>query len=425
MLGALVLPTAASAGWSAPLTLSHAASSPAAVATDAAGEAAVAWETFSSLPPASLNLYCSLHPFKRVCYPVVSVHLAVRTASGRTTARTVWRQRSGELAVSVVIARGQVTLAWGGYDVGDPNETAREAHGSVRGGWSRPRTLGHYYDVTFTGGTMPLYPRLAVAPAGRVLAAWSACSSVKVCPGAAPGVTLAWRSPAGRFGRSHRVLTAPEGSVPSFDAGGQAYLYSGCSGRVLLAAPGSRSFDRVLTLARGAVRQVSLGLSGRGEGLASWIPTRCSVDQAAGPLPGPVLASRLLGGRFAAPGAATPAGASAAASQSVAVPGGGIVSWYEALPSGFPSLSSVSLGTAPSLGPGTSALAADGAGDVLAGRPRWPVPSVAFAVLPAGGGALQSGPGQDGLVAGAPFGRGAAHAWTESGGPLLLSLWRP
>src|SRR5271165_4512279 len=299
MLASLVLPSAAHAGWSAPVTLSRTSTGPAAVAADSAGDSAVAWATVRGLPPKSMDRYCALHPFKPSCYGISSVHVAVRTSRGRVVTRTVWEGRSGEMGMSLVIAHGEATLGWGAYDVSDPNETAREVHGPLLGLWSRAKVLGHFLDYLITGGHTPLYPQLAVAPDGTVLAAWSACGSLQLCPGAVPGVTLAWRAPGRDFGGPHKVALAPEGSVPSFDSAGAAYLHSSCSARVLLSSPGSHAFRRVVTLTRGPVRDLSLGLSGAGEGLVSWIPTPCSTDEAAGSLPGPVLASRLHGEVFA------------------------------------------------------------------------------------------------------------------------------
>lgn len=193
--------------------------------------------------PSSMNRYCSVHPFKPSCYATTQVHLAVRTASGRVVSRTVWEGKSGEAGMSLVIARGQVTLGWGAYDVTDPNETAREVHGPLLGRWSQARVLGRFLDYLITGGHTPFYPQLAVAPDGTVLAAWSACGSLKRCPGAIQGATLAWRAPRHSFGRPYKVLAAPEGSVPSFDSAGRAYLHSSCSARVLLAAPGSHVYE--------------------------------------------------------------------------------------------------------------------------------------------------------------------------------------
>ena len=273
---------------------------------------------------------------------------------------------------------------------------------------------------------MPFYPRLAVAPDKRVLVAWSACPSVKACPGTAPGVTLAWRTPAAGFGRPHRVSAAPEGSVPSFDVSGQAYLSSSCSGRILLAAPASHSFRRVITLARGAVRELSLGLSGSGEGLASWIPTACSTDRG--------------GWADARPGAREPTArrqvrraerAHARRGEHRSQPiGRRSRRWDRGLVARTSPAASLRSRRCRSGPPPRSAM----------WPPRWPPTAPETwswarrtgrstrrrsPSLPAGGGAPQVGAGLYGEVASASFGRGAAHAWAESGGPLQLSVWRP
>ena len=114
----LLLPASADAGWSTPLALLRAPAGPGAVATDSAGDVAVAWATESDRPPSSENVSCSLHPFRRSCYPIVALHLTVRMAGGRVLSRTVWRERSGDMGMSLVIGRGEVTLGWGAYDIG-------------------------------------------------------------------------------------------------------------------------------------------------------------------------------------------------------------------------------------------------------------------------------------------------------------------
>jgi hypothetical protein len=424
-LGALVLATGAHAAWSKPFALSPASVWPSAVAADSAGDVAVAWATFKGRAPSSMNRYCVLHPFKQSCYPTGQLHLAVRTASGRVVSRTVWEGKSGETGMSVVIGRGQVTLGWGAYDVSDPNETAREVHGALLGRWSQARVLGRFLDYNLTGGHTPLYPKLAVAPNGTVLAAWSACGSLKRCPGAIPGVTLAWRTPGRGFGSPYKVPAAPEGSIPSFDSAGAAYLHSAHSARVLLASPGSRAFRRVVTLAHGPVRDVSLGLSGTGEGLASWIATGRSTDQAAGPYAGPVLASRLRGGVFATPATLTAVGAAADESWSVAVRGGGVVGWVSRDRFNYPSGANVSLGAAPVLPADAAPLSADGGGDIVFGRQRTVLSALPLAVIPAGGAAAQPSPAQLAVIGAAPFGRTVAIGWNEGKGPLEMSVWHP
>lgn len=424
VLASLALPATAAAGWSAPATLPHSSVWPSAVAADSAGDSAVAWTTFRSLPSTGMRHYCSLHPFKATCSGIAGVHLAVRSADGRILARTVWEGRAGETGMSVVIGRGEVTLGWGSYDATDPNETAREVHGPLLGRWSHAHVLGHFLDYQLTAAGMPFYPRLAAAPDGTVLAAWSACGSLRRCPGAVPGVTLAWRSRGRSFGSPVTVSAAPEGAEPSFDVAGGVYLHSSCSGRILRAAPHSPRLTRTVVIAHGAVRGLSLGLSGAGEGFASWIPTACSADAASGPLPGPVLARSLRAGSFG-PLQAVSAGASAQDSESVAVPGGSVVGWLAGGLFSAPVPENASFGPAPALPAGAAPLAADGGGDVVFGRPRAVLSTLSVAVAPAGGGAVQASAAQYAVVAAAPFGHGAAIAWQEGRGPIRLSVWRP
>jgi hypothetical protein len=423
-LASLALPSAAHANWSAPVTLSRTSVWPAAVAADSAGDSAVAWATVRALPPKSMDRYCALHPFKRSCYGISSVHLAVRTSRGRVVTRKVWEGRSGEMGMSLVIAHGEATLGWGAYDVGDPNETAREVHGPLLGPWSRARVLGHFLDYLITGGHTPFYPRLAGAPNGTILAAWSACGSLKRCPGSVPGVTLAWRAPRHGFGRPDKLAAAPEGAVPSFDSAGETYLHSSCSARVLLASPGNHTFRRVVTLTSGPVRDLSLGLSGAGEGLVSWIPTACSTDEAAGPIPGSVLASVLDGGVFAAPAELTPVGVTADYSESVAVPGGGVIGWLARDKFNVPFGASASLGSAPALPEGATPIAADGGGDVVFGGPRAVLSSLQIAVMPVGSTVAEPSSALVAVVGTAAFGRAVAVGWSEGTGPLRLSVWR-
>src|ERR1019366_7725195 len=92
----LVCSGAALAGWSAPRALSVAPSSPyanRAVAVDSHGDAAVAWETVGSWPVESHGHRCPPAPSTRSCFPVSTVHVAVRTAGGRLLTRGLWSSR--------------------------------------------------------------------------------------------------------------------------------------------------------------------------------------------------------------------------------------------------------------------------------------------------------------------------------------------
>ncbi len=430
-LAALALPAGAIARWSAPLALSQARNSPytaPVVAVDSKGDAAVAWQTVSGFPPSSQDRACALAPMRRSCYPIVVLHLLVRDARGRTVRRTVALGRvNPTLRLSLALAGGDVTLAWGTYDVSDFLETAQAVFGPMLGRLSAPVLLGHFSDIGFTGGKTELYPQLAVAPDGRVLAAWSACRSASGC-GHAGGVELASRAPGHGFSRTRSVGAAAQGALPQFDSSGRLYLVSACSGRVLLAAPGSLSFRRTVTLTAGPVSDLTLALSGAGEGLASWIAGACSSDQAVGNTPGPVMASLLRSGTFAAPKTLTAPGAKAFYLTAAAVPGGGALGWVLAGISGVPLPATALVGTpavsatAPA---GVVPLIADGGGDVLFGPTRVLVAAGPFFIRPAGGSPDQTLATRSGEAAVAPFGRAVAIAGYGGSATLWLSVWRP
>jgi hypothetical protein len=227
----LVCSSVALAGWSTPRVLSLAHFSPyasTAVAVDSRGDAAVAWETVGSWPVESHGRRCSPSPTRPSCFPVSTVHVAVRTASGRLVTRALWSSRiNPTIHLSVVLSSGGVTLAWGYYNTASTSETARVAHGPLIGRWSPSRPIGHFWDVAFTTGKAPWYPRLAVAPDGEVLVAWNACSSARACGSNQRGVVVAWRAPGRGFGLPQVVGGAPLGRSRS----------STCAGRHTCPAP--------------------------------------------------------------------------------------------------------------------------------------------------------------------------------------------
>jgi hypothetical protein len=183
------------AGWSTPRVLSVARFSPyagTAMAVDSRGDAAVAWETVGSWPAQSHGRRCPRGTTTAGCFPVSSVHVAVRTARGRLVTRTPWSSRiNPSTHLAVVLSGRGVTLAWSYYNSASASETARVAYGPLIGRWSPSRAIGRFSDEEFTGGRTPFYPRLAVAPDGEVLVAWDACRSAGTCGAKPQGVALA------------------------------------------------------------------------------------------------------------------------------------------------------------------------------------------------------------------------------------------
>lgn len=449
--------TVALAGWSAPRELSVAPSSPyanTAVAVDARGDAAVAWEAVGSWPVQSHGRRCPKTQSTTGCLPVSSVHVAVRTADGRLVNRTLWSSRiNPTIHLSVVLGRGQVTVAWGYYNLASNSETARVAYGPLIGRWSPSWAIGHFFDVAsqvFVAGKMAFYPQLAVAPNGDVLAAWNACKSSTSASRDCNfnlnprEMVVRWRGPGGGFGKPQLVRGAPLGAVPQFDARGTAYLSSPCIGRILIAPAGSHTFSRSVLIAPGPVLDLSLSLDGAGQGLVAWIAGACSTDPEVAPsTPGPVFVSLLRGGTFAKPQALTPRSTQAISGSAIAVPGGGTVSWDVVAANGVEEPFSAQIGANGLPGAtqqGANAvipIAADGGGDVVleGGRaantygPGAPGPGPLAHMLfvrPAGGGPDQPAPSpRIGGVAAAPGGRAFALTLSASPTTLNLSVWRP
>jgi len=427
---ALASPAAALARWTRPIPLESGPPSSytaPAVAIAGRGDAAVAWETVRSTPPPSRWKSCALKTARPPdCWPIVTIKVAVYTANHEKLIRSLWQERvDPTMRLSVAIARGEVTVAWGYQDLNGLSESARVAYGPLKGRWQPSRLLGHFSDLRFTGGGTPAYPRLAVALDGTVLAAWGACRSVTACPRPAGGVELAWRSPHHGFGSPQLIREAPEGAQPLYDVAGTAYLYSPCRGRILMTSPGSRRFARNVTVARGSVSDLSLSTSGAGEGLLTWVAGPCSTDRAVGNARGAVLASTLKGGVFSAGSRLTASGVWAYDARSAAVPGGGVASWLTTGSNGGP-LRVVTVGAPGPLAPipaGSEPVTSDGGGDILFTPGNPPSEITSQFVLPRRGASLEAAPSSNGELAAAPFSRLAADAWYRGG--LKLSIWRP
>jgi hypothetical protein len=424
MLRVIALLLAAHASWSAPQAVSNARQSPytaPAVALDSRGDAAVAYETVGPFPQ------CAPGATSTACMPVTSVLVSVRV-NGRVTTRLLWRGRTQPSAdLAVAIGAGEVTVAWGQAVANHVGEVLRVAHGPLSGAWAPERAIAAFPGLEpFVRG-----PQLAAAPDGEVLMTWNACATLS-CNG--PGVYAAWRRPGHDFGAARLVAGSSLGAGPRFDAGGTAYLTSPCSGRLLVAAPPGHDFARSLIVAHGATSSFSLSLAGAGRGLASWVQGACSYDEAVPNTPGGVGERVLSGGSFAPAVALTAEEAPGTYAASAAVPaGGGTVSWFTAPKNqlGFAAFTAQigptgAAGAVQQLPDMISAVASDGAGDLLFARPpgSGPIASAVF-VRPAGGGADEPAPYVRGWTATAAFGRGAALLWYDGPAtPLRLSVWR-
>lgn len=443
VLGLLVGASSADGEWSTPQRLVAQSAEDVAIATDARGDAAVAWSR-------CLNQTCT------------GVYVTVRLADGRVATRRL--SKNGRPA-AIVIGQGEVTVAWtvaprseralpGGFSPA----TLRAAFGPTLGRWAPPQTVGRW---TVSSYPPPgFYPHLAVAPNGRVLLAWDDYSRP------INGPAIAWRAWGHRFGAPQALArstgsaelhsAAPNGfgPIPAFDAGGTAYVTGPCTGFVFTAAPHARVFGPPILVAPGGRSPsrmsltglgFNLSLSGAGTGLASWLHGACSFDAAAGNEPGPPFASVLRAGTFGSPLALS--GSVASTTAAVAVPGaGGIVSWGSFGEGASPELFSAPIGTNSTVGPVEPAtgqltpIAADGGGDQVLAKQTAPLPTTwlpwpgdqaiqgqSVVLRPAGGGADEPAPSPSGSLATAtPLGRAAALVWTNSAGiGLTLSVWRP
>ncbi len=148
----LLCSSMAFAGWSAPQSFGVSRYATTAVAVDAHGDAVVAWATRGS-PAIGPRFH-------------TSVHVAVRTANGRLSTRTVWSSNDAEpLSVSVGIGAGEVTVAWGSFNRAGQG-TARAAYGPLIGRWYPARAIGRISVPAFYP-PIPWVPHLAVARTER------------------------------------------------------------------------------------------------------------------------------------------------------------------------------------------------------------------------------------------------------------------
>ena len=148
-------------------------------------------------------------------------------------------------------------------------------------------------------------PVLAVAQDRRVLLAWT----VNTPTGARGRTGVAWRDHGHRFSHMQLLRHPAPGLTPgespqsdngaAFDARGRAYLWTTCDGVVGITRPHARRFRLVHVTSGTAALGFAVGRSGRG--IASWVPTRCTSDAAAGTPPGVLHASVLRHGAFGSP----------------------------------------------------------------------------------------------------------------------------
>ena len=418
----LLCPGCALAGWSVPRSFAVGAPSveSPAVAVDSRGDSAVAWETVRAKTARTRFL--------------VTVHVAVRTASGRLIMRTLWSSHVVQTPLlSVVLGRGEVTVTWSYYNPARTSQTVAAAYGPLIGRWASPRAVGRLTEP-IAYPPRPWYPQLGIAPSGEVLLAWNAWNGISL---ADRGVAVAWRAPGHPFGAAQILSSAPLGAVAQFDSRGKAYLSGYCNALVWIAPAPSHRFGKPVVVASGPVLGFNLSLAGASRGLASWAAGVCSFDAAAGNTSGPVYVSVLRADKFGTPLALTPTTTEGYYSHAVALPSSGIVTWATlGPPSGTYEVeigADGRPGATQQITGGLNPLTADGGGDLVfasppgIGLPGTPSPVI---VRPAGGGADQPAPALSGEVAAAaPVGRAVALLWspsvTGSGPTLALSVWRP
>jgi len=423
------------AGWSAPWVVSSSGAGfrYVALATDARGDAALAWASESDVGLVQTR---------------AAVNVAFVGAGGRLVERTLWRSSDalvGGVAVALD-ARGELTVAWIDAARGRSGETLyahtiRAAYRTPSGKWSPTQIIG--YSSPFLSADL----QLAAAPNREVLLTWVAHTRN------APGVAAAWRQPGHRFGPESavsRARSAMMGEATSlFDSGGAAHIYGTVScGRVirtcatmLSTAPGSHRFGAPLLIAPAPAELPVVSFSAPGQALIAW---EAGDYEALEPYFAAPYARVMTGKALSVPVALQPGSTNAASSVNAvaANDGGGTVSWSET-PTPYPSSARTMLAvgdtsgdfSAPSVSPvGLMPMLRDGVGDMLlklgwsggpAGLPPSPV-----AMQPAGGGAVQSSPmplppsaSLAGLVTTQPVGAGAAVAWVAVA-KLEISTWR-
>jgi hypothetical protein len=270
LAAALAIPATAHAGWSTPVTF------PAVRARDAGAQLAI------NARGDALALWTSRRPRR--------LRTTLLRATGSRTTHTLPAPRTAGEVVVALDRRGAATAAW------TVSRRLYAAAASPTGRWS-PRQL--------IAGRHAVLPTLAVARDRRVLLVWTLDSPT----GAGGRTGAAWRRPGHRFAHK-RLLRRPApglmtGELPQsdngavFDARGRAYVWTTCDGVVGITSPHSREFRRVRVTAGPAA--LSLAVTRPGRGLASWVPSRCTGDPAAGTPPGILHASLLRDGAFGPP----------------------------------------------------------------------------------------------------------------------------
>jgi hypothetical protein len=410
------------AGWSAPRAVSSAAGfHRVALATDARGDAAVAWIGESDVGPVRTRS---------------AVNVAFAGAGGRLVERTLWRGSDalvGGVAVALD-ARGELTVAWIDAARGRSGETLYQhtieaAYRTPSGKWSPTQIVGH--SDAFLAADL----RLAVAPDREVLLSWVANTKD------APGIAAAWRKPGHRFGPESavsRAKSAMMGEATSlFDSGGAAHIYGtiGCGpvigtcATMLSTAPRSHRFAAPLLIAPAPAELPVVSFSAPGRALIAWEAGDYEELEPSFAAP---YARVMTGGSLSAPVALQPVPANTvSAVNAVAANGGGGISSWSETPPPYPSSARTMLAVGdasghfspPSVSPvGLMPIVRDGVGDMLLklGRVGGPagVPPSPVAMQPAGGGAAQPSPvplppsaSLVGAVAAQPVGAGAAVAW--------------
>jgi hypothetical protein len=244
------------------------------------------------------------------------LHASLLPARGRRGTRVLSR-RAGSFHTVALDERGGVTVAW------TVDDQLYAAYGSTSGRWATPQLIAR---------RDAFGPQLAVSPDRRVLLVWTNVSAL------GPGSTgIAWRTPGHRFaGRETLRRPAPvlmPGEAPqsdvgaAFDARGRAYVWGTCDGTVRVAPSHSRRL-RVVRVSSGRALGLSLSVTGNGNGVVSWIDSRCTSDPAAGSEPGPLRVRALRTGTFGPPVTAALVGRSTSA---IALAGDGslVTAWSD------------------------------------------------------------------------------------------------
>ena len=411
-----LLPSTASAGWTAPATISEAAgASPLAV--NARGDVAVAWFEPAS-PGSAANADAP-----------VSVRAAIRRGGGtRFSVRTLVARGPAVRDMALALdPRGELTVAWSEAD--RRTRRVRSAFRSVAGRWSAVQTIG-------TSTMANIATRVAAAPDGTVALTFNRGTS------GPRRVMGAWRSRGRRFGaaRTLPLARALRDSVLAFDRAGTAYLAGvrGCEGVVLTATSRGRRFGAARTIAPAPVIEFRLAVTGRGSATAAWLSEGCYSTE---PFGGAPMTATLRAGRITAPASlGDPLGLTL---RLATAPGGAEASWLS-WPIGGPFLRAASIARDGAPQPphapvdGWIAVAGDGRGDQLVTRPdvaqRYRIVEEEIGARPADGGPVQPAPvtvaslGFDALhhAAAAPDGAAlAVMSFPLTGGSPRITVWRP